>query len=232
MSKKAKEVQLLLTCTVVPGWTARTVTNQARAALKETFRDSGVTSTIELHTPQPVHIELQDSYQALQDDYNTRREAQDKLALDFAELQAKHAALQEAHKTACLQLSRSDSVISSTVQVVNAIVAAINNVDHTPPSISWQKGEYYKKGARDTLSKIGTAVRAAAMELLSEIPLAGDEELFAYWVQEASRRPARVAKALISCSTAQEYRDAIRAMRDGDAANPPAIGTEGQVVGL
>jgi len=112
------------------------------------------------------------------------------------------------------------------VQVLSAVVRGINSIPHIPPaSLRQNRREYWKAGARACLQALNVALHKSAQELLGPgRPLPMDSELFSYWVEEARRSPRRVALALGSCQSPDEYRVALWGMvaEDEDKARTSA----------
>lgn len=124
----------------------------------------------------------------------------------------------------------------STVQILNEVVRGINSIAYMPPeTIRHNRREFWKAGARACLQKLNESVQESAKELLgAKRPQPIDGELFNYWVEEASRNPVRVAKALAHCVKPDDYRAALWIMVKEDEERmtgvKPVLNPEGGLV--
>lgn len=167
---------------------------------------------------------------------------QENLAAEVARLTA---AVEERDAQLLLMSERMDVLVETVekfnkaptagtiVSVANAIIYRINSIDHSVglPGTQ-QRSEYWKAGGRAVLGRVNGAIREAALTLVAHAGPATDSELFAYWIQEAATRPARIAKALSHATTPHEYREALHALveEDKNAAIAGRINPEGGLV--
>jgi hypothetical protein len=231
----SKKLEILITMSAPEGTGTRELLAELRSSARVFSRDATVVRKpltqheVVASTLQESYDELREANKTLQAQLDTanlhlakaKEKSTESYAPGYEELKQAHAKLADDHSLLREAYARDTAKVSNapytnTVQVINAIIASINSIDHTPPQMKWSKTEYYKKGGRDTLRRINEAVRQAGFILLEHGPSPLDGELFNYWVQEASTRPARVAKALSECTNPQEYRAALVALHDQD----------------
>lgn len=125
----------------------------------------------------------------------------------------------------------------STIQVFNEIVQEINTSSSFPPAdIRQNRREYWKAGARATLTMVCSAVQRTAQRILGdERPQPTDGEMFVYWITQAERSPSKMAQGLARCITPQDYRKAIAGMMEADGiklTTSTCINPEGSVESL
>lgn len=117
-----------------------------------------------------------------------------------------------------LQTIANSEARKSVVNTVNVLIHAINSTSYQMETASQQKLEYMKAGGQQVLKQLNAAVRNAGMALVMDAPQSGDDELFIYWITQASFNPLRIMKAISGCAGADDYRVALLGLMDEDKA--------------